>query len=255
MTLPDYRIYFTDPLLLVTFSRNTATLASSTTPSSVSPSPPPPLYHSPIFKDRRERESTVDSTSSEVGTPISSTSSDPSLSQRRFFDHHNLISPHTHAGPRDHHHHHNHQDRSDFTLDDLLFLEEEEDDTTHTFSQKSQQPLPTINMAATNSPPIDIATPRGSPPGGQQTSNLTSQLQAARGQQNSMSYKRSPYLEARRGSEMMPESFGNVYGTSFHSRPIAMASSGRRESTALPGSMMGGMSWGGLSVGSFIRDE
>lgn len=195
-----------------------------------------------MFKDRLDRESTVDS--AEVATPNPSTASGSP-------DRHLLISPHTRAGAR----FRPRRDRSEFTLDDLLFLEEEEDDTGHTFFPKTPQGLSTANMAATNSPPIDIATPRGSSPARQQTSNLTSQLQAARGQPMSMSYKRSPYLEARRGSEMMPESFGNAYGSSFHSRPIAMAGRDRRESTALPGSMMGGMSWGGLSVGSFIRDE
>jgi transcription factor SFP1 len=34
-----------------------------------------------------------------------------------------------------------------------------------------------------------------------------------------------------------------------------MRDRGRRDSTNHAGSLMAGMSWGGLSVGSFIRDE
>ena len=107
-------------------------------------------------------------------------------------------------------------------------------------------------MASTTSS-IDI-TPRNSPPV-RQTSNLTSQLQAAGAQQQQSAPHKSPFLEARRGSELNSESFGNAYGSSFHSRPIAMAGRDRRDSNNYGSSHMGGMSWGGLSVGSFIRDE
>lgn len=109
-------------------------------------------------------------------------------------------------------------------------------------------------MASTASP-IDIATPRASPPN--QTSNLTSQLQAA----NARSGEQPPTFAAnmeRRGSEFRPDSLrhGSINMTnSFHSRPISMRDRGRRDSTNLAGSLMAGMSWGGLSVGSFIRDE
>lgn len=57
----------------------------------------------------------------------------------------------------------------------------------------------------------------------------------------------------RDGGAGRHESFGAGAGA----RPISMESANRerprRESQA--GSMMGGMSWGGVSVGSWIRDE
>ncbi|KAL1296613.1 hypothetical protein AAFC00_000104 [Neodothiora populina] len=109
--------------------------------------------------------------------------------------------------------------------------------------------------------PIDIATPRASPPN--QTSNLTTQLQAAGAGSRSNGHHHgaadhdshlslNPAME-RRGSEFRHGSLAP--GTSFHSRPISMRDAQRRDSQNLAGSLMGGMSWGGLSVGSFIRDD
>lgn len=49
-----------------------------------------------------------------------------------------------------------------------------------------------------------------------------------------------------------------MLGTSYYgsgARPISFRDGNRRESNALASSLIGGMSWGGLSVGSFIRDD
>ncbi|KAG9693522.1 hypothetical protein KCU85_g4864, partial [Aureobasidium melanogenum] len=109
---------------------------------------------------------------------------------------------------------------------------------------------------ASSASPIDIATPRASPPN--QTSNLTSQLQAANARSGDFQPPAFMANTERRGSEFRPDSLrhGSInMGNSFHSRPISMRDRGRRDSTNHAGSLMAGMSWGGLSVGSFIRDD
>ncbi|KAJ5161844.1 hypothetical protein N7492_007236 [Penicillium capsulatum] len=97
----------------------------------------------------------------------------------------------------------------------------------------------------TGAAPIDIATRQStsvSPPG-QQASNLTSALQKAG------TGERAPPRKDSIGAATAQ--WGN--GT----KPISMSGSardkGRRESLA--GSLVGGMSWGGVSVGSWIRDD
>jgi transcription factor SFP1 len=50
----------------------------------------------------------------------------------------------------------------------------------------------------------------------------------------------------------------SMLGSSFYgngARPISMKDRPRRESNNGMGSFAGGMSWGGVSVGSWIRDE
>jgi hypothetical protein len=114
----------------------------------------------------------------------------------------------------------------------------------------------TAHIMASSASPIDIATPRASPPN--QTSNLTSQLQAANARSGDTQPPTFMANMERRGSEFRPDSLrpGSIsMGNSFHSRPISMRDRGRRDSTNHAGSLMAGMSWGGLSVGSFIRDE
>ncbi|KAJ5983335.1 hypothetical protein N7481_005434 [Penicillium waksmanii] len=99
--------------------------------------------------------------------------------------------------------------------------------------------------------PIDIATRNStsvSPPG-QQASNLTSALQKAGTVEDSGGFKAPPPRKDSIGAATAQ--WGN--GT----KPISMSGSnrdkGRRESLA--GSLVGGMSWGGVSVGSWIRDD
>ncbi|CAI7626098.1 unnamed protein product [Penicillium pancosmium] len=110
--------------------------------------------------------------------------------------------------------------------------------------------------------PIDIATRNStsvSPPG-QQASNLTSALQkAGTGERTgSISHHTSGGLGVFKAPPPRKDSIGAAtaqWGNG--TKPISMSGSnrdkGRRESLA--GSLVGGMSWGGVSVGSWIRDD
>lgn len=119
--------------------------------------------------------------------------------------------------------------------------------------------------------PIDIAPRFGGSGSGSpqnQTSNLTfalrAQADAARDAHNGTPNNQqgpaqNDFLEARpsllgRNSSISQGMGGSFYGTSG-ARPITMKDRGRRESTNQMGSFAGGMSWGGVSVGSWIRDE
>ena len=66
-------------------------------------------------------------------------------------------------------------------------------------------------------------------------------------------------MEATDGSEMQSrnaqESVGMLGTTPYGARSIPVRDGFRHESNAFSGSLMGGMSWGGISMGSFIRDE
>ncbi|KAJ5641984.1 hypothetical protein N7490_005984 [Penicillium lividum] len=114
----------------------------------------------------------------------------------------------------------------------------------------------------TGAAPIDIATRQStsvSPPG-QQASNLTSALQrAGNGERiGSVSHHPSGGLGVFKAPPPRKDSIGAAnaqWGNG--TKPISMSGSardkGRRESLA--GSLVGGMSWGGISVGSWIRDD
>ncbi|KAI1510992.1 c2h2 transcription factor protein [Pyrenophora tritici-repentis] len=115
--------------------------------------------------------------------------------------------------------------------------------------------------------PIDIQTPPryGSNSPQNQTSNLTSALRQAEAQPdlattpgllnpNNFDFHANgtrPGMGERHPSVTMLGS--SFYGNSS-ARPITMKDRGRRESMNM-GSFAGGMSWGGHSVGSWIRDD
>lgn len=142
----------------------------------------------------------------------------------------------------------------EFSSDDILFP----DDAAASgavFFPGDHYPHIRIPGDTMPSPPINIATPRqasNSPPRNQQ-SNLTSQL-------------RQPQPDADMdmdgipGNDLKPrqESVSMLSTTPYGAKaiPVRDGMGFRREShVGLSGSLMGGMSWGGLSMGSFVRDE
>jgi len=123
-------------------------------------------------------------------------------------------------------------------------------------SPSSILPCNMSNMSSLPTPPIDINPPSrfSSSSPRNQTSNLTAGLQRARASspdsQTGFSIRPNdnlkPAFARQESSNYFPSSLSGA-------RPIGAGSKSRRES--MPGSYMGGMSWGGLSVGSFIQDE
>lgn len=122
---------------------------------------------------------------------------------------------------------------------------------------------PERTMQQNSSSPINISSSRNasaSPPG-QQASNLTSALQQAAATDRpdapaSWSLASPNALKANGGTRK--DSFGAAMAQYTNgTKPITVVGSNRdkprRESLA--GGLVGGMSWGGVSVGSWIRDE
>ncbi|KAK1144662.1 Transcriptional regulator of ribosomal biogenesis proteins [Aspergillus melleus] len=110
--------------------------------------------------------------------------------------------------------------------------------------------------------PIDIATRQSSvSPPGQQASNLTSALQrAGNGERTgSLSHANGVGLSMFKAPPPRKDSIGT---TSAHwgngTKPISVSGNNRdkqQRRESLAGSLVGGMSWGGVSVGSWIRDD
>ena len=152
----------------------------------------------------------------------------------------------------------NFTNHDEFNCDDILFP----DDACNpgvVFSPESTYTIPHINIpnddATMPSPPITIATPRqpsNSPPRNQQ-SNLTSQLRQPQAD-NDMDMDGIPNNEPKGRQESVSMLSTTPYGAK--AIPVRDGMGFRREShVGLSGSLMGGMSWGGLSMGSFVRDE
>lgn len=203
------------------------------------PSPPPPLDTS---------------SSPSVGTPTSDSADTtcqalPPRRARNDEDNHNnlFFARHKHL----HLPQNNHLASADeFTSDDLLFPPDEDDDF-HLPLFPSASPLPTIRAMPSPSEPIQIGGSRqNSNSPRNQTSNLTAQLQQSQSNRNDSAMPAgTPDLKGRQESTTM------LGTTPYGARQIPMPGNQRRESLIPGGSLMGGMSWGGISMGSFIRDE
>lgn len=209
-------------------------------------SSPPSLHYSPVAGDL-DQSSTRDSTP--VTTPLTRSRPDTT--------------------PSHHHHHHHHQDSSDpFWSSRTLAPRPSSFDLQNSESSHFHDDFPLFPSLSSSSSkmtgpavPIDIATRQTSvSPPGQQASNLTSALQKANNGERtgSVSHNNSVGLSVFKAPPSRKDSvttsaaqWGN--GT----MPISVSGSNRdkprRESLA--GSLVGGMSWGGVSVGSWIRDE
>lgn len=148
--------------------------------------------------------------------------------------------------------HHRHSGFGVSSYVDSTLLESDFEDTTFPLFN---EPPPMLTMGSRTTP-IDItSSSRADSPRNTQTSNLTSALQSTSGNDvrpaTVMDMSGTPF----RG-------FGGFGGTtpgSQHSgaQPISMNASNREKSRreSLAGSMLTGLSWGGNSVGSWIRDE
>ena len=135
---------------------------------------------------------------------------------------------------------------------DSTLLDSDFEDTTFPLFN---DPPPLVNMASRTTP-IDIATSsRAASPRATKTSNLTSALQSTSGNEA------RPTTAMDMGGTPCKgfAGFGGATPGAQHSgaQPITMNASNREKPRreSLASSMVTGMSWGGNSVGSWIRDE
>ena len=207
---------------------------------------PPPLSHSP-------RESTAASTP--ISTPVEQPASPhfgrtrkDSSAPLRYSWHR---KPHELAA--------NHQPDQDVLFEDA-------GDCSFSLFPESPQPHSAFPVMAQIASPIDIQTPPryGSNSPQNQTSNLTSALREAEAQPdlsatpNHLNPNGFDFMGGGRPGMGERHPSISMLGSSFYgnssARPISMKDRPRRESNNM-GSFAGGMSWGGVSVGSWIRDE
>ncbi|KAI1924193.1 Transcriptional regulator of ribosomal biogenesis proteins [Ophidiomyces ophidiicola] len=211
---------------------------------------PPPLHFSPPSSDL-DRASTPESTP--VGTPVGfGIASARRLDRDRpsYFPWQRKLG----------------EERRSPLRDSPAVFESDLDDDDSTFPLFPSSPPPSqppSSRAMENfTPPINISASRQpslSPPG-QQASNLTSALQRA------SNADRPDLISAWNGASPTALKTNGARKDSFSatmaqysngSKPITVVGSNREKPRreSLAGSLVGGMSWGGVSVGSWIRDD
>lgn len=208
---------------------------------------PPPLSHSP-------RESTA------ASTPITTPVQHPAdLASGRGHKHPSpsFSAPAWHRRP--------HELAARFAPDTDVLFQDAGDCSFPLFPDSPHDHHRAFGTMAQSGSPIDIQTPPryGSHSPQNQTSNLTSALRDADAQPelgatpNQLNPNGFDFMNGRPGMGERHPSI-SMLGSSFYgnsgARPISMKDRPRRESNNM-GSFAGGMSWGGVSVGSWIRDE
>ncbi len=138
---------------------------------------------------------------------------------------------------------------TELTSDDLFFPDDEH--TLPLFSVPSRSDSLRQPMAAGDSAsPIDIRTSSDSPRA--QQAHPVSRPQQPRIDISDEGGMDNSGEQQYRGRQ---ESVGMLGTTPYGARSIPSKDGYRSDGNALSGSLMNGMSWGGISVGSFIRDE
>ncbi|PLB39927.1 uncharacterized protein BDW47DRAFT_123883 [Aspergillus candidus] len=225
---------------------------------SLSP-PPPSLHHSPLLGDldRAEtRDSTPVTTPRGFGLQPRRPDREKASSSDLPWPQHPLDPD---AGADDYHHHHHNNNNNNNTTSYTSYF----DPTAFpsSFQELFDYPYVEPFTMTTGAAPIDIATRQTSvSPPGQQASNLTSALQRANNgeRSGSLSHAHGGSLGMFKPPPPRKDSIGTAtaqWGNG--TKPISVSGSNRdkQRRESLAGSLVGGMSWGGISVGSWIRDE
>ncbi|EEH15854.1 hypothetical protein PABG_05941 [Paracoccidioides brasiliensis Pb03] len=205
------------------------------------PETPPPLHFSPPSSDH-DRSSTRESTpiSTPVGFGISKSRTaerDPDL----YFSWH--------------------REAADNATSSAEPEPDLEDDSFPLLSSSTTSDPPVRTTMEGPTPPINIASRNSSvSPTAQQASNLTTALQRASTADRLAvsSNTTAPSSAAYKTNVVRKDSIGaNMAQWGNGTKPITVAGSNREKQRreSLAGSLVGGMSWGGVSVGSWIRDD